>query len=33
MAPLLGWDAARVSSEIANCRTLHVHSRAALAAA
>jgi len=33
MASLLGWDAARVAAEIANCRTIYEHSRAALVAA
>ena len=33
MASLLGWDAARTQSEIANCQAIHDHSRAALVAA
>jgi len=33
MAGLLGWDATRIQSEIAACRAIHDHSRAALVAA
>jgi glycerol-3-phosphate dehydrogenase len=33
MAALLGWDAARIRSEIANCHAIHDKSRAALVAA